>query len=72
MKFYVDVYDVPLETLELVGFQVIAEDDEFILVALKGEEQILSKKRPRFLYVEDYNDYIILTGARAVPVPPDD
>ncbi|WP_349369194.1 hypothetical protein [Salinarimonas sp.] len=72
MKFYVDVGDVPREILELVGFQVVFEDSEFMLVSLKGEEQIISKTPPSFLYVEDINDFAILSGARVVPAPPDD
>lgn len=69
MAHYVDVRDVPLELLELLGYYLVAEDDEFVLLTHKGEEYILSKDGPRLLYVEDHNDATILRSERVYPAP---
>ncbi len=70
MGKYVDITGVPDAFLDFMGYVFVSENDKFKIYVYKGEEIILSKKPPVFLYVEDDNDVPILKGYRSLPGPP--
>lgn len=70
MGAYVDVSDIPVDMLEFMGYIVVSEDNDFILVNHKGDEQILSKDPPRYLHVEDGNDADVFRKRKAYKAPP--
>jgi hypothetical protein len=70
MPWYVNVDGIPLEFLGFMGYNLVAEDDHFILLNHKGQDHVLPKEGPRFLYVEDDNDAAILRSRPRIPAPP--
>jgi len=70
MGRYVDITNVPDSFLSFMGYILIAEDDQFKVYTCKGEEIIIRKSPPVFLYVDDENDVQILKGYRSLPSPP--
>jgi hypothetical protein len=71
-RHYVNVTGIPLEFLELMGYDLVHEDDEFILLNHKGDEHVLSKHGCQYLYVDDQNDAAIFRSRSRIPAPPDD
>jgi hypothetical protein len=53
-----------------MGYVFVSENDQFKIYVCKGDEIILSKTPPVFLYVDDDNDVPILRGYRSMPCPP--
>ena len=70
MGHYVNVDGIPIEFLEFLGYTVYAENDDFYLLRCKGDDYILPKNSPRFLFIEDGNDAAILRNRRTIPRPP--
>jgi hypothetical protein len=70
MGKYVDITGISDSFLGFMGYVLVSEDDEFTIYTRKGEEIILSKIPPIFLFVEDDNDVPILRGYRSAPCPP--
>jgi hypothetical protein len=70
MGKYVDITGISDSFLGFMGYVLVSEDDEFKIYTCKGEEIILSKIPPIFLFVEDDNDVPILRGYRSAPCPP--
>jgi hypothetical protein len=67
----VDITDISDSDLEMLGYYLVEEDEEFALYDNKGEHFIVHRKGTRrFIYVEDVNDAIILRGRSTRPVPP--
>lgn len=71
MASYVDVAGISDQILELMGYVLVDEGDDFQLFVQKGEEHILPKAGRRLLRVEDDNDAAIFRSRRRIPVPPE-
>lgn len=69
MGSYVDITGLPTQFLEFMGYIVVDQNDEFILLNHKGEEHIIYKPKP-MLYVDDENDVAIFANRPRVPAPP--
>jgi hypothetical protein len=68
--YYVCIDGIELSKLEFLGYSLIRENDEFeIWSDLTGDEHIIAKGCPRYLYMEDLNDAIILGAVRVTPAP---
>jgi hypothetical protein len=72
MGSYVDVTGLAIEFLEFMGYVLVDEDDEFLLLNHKGDEHIIYKPGPRLLYVEDDNDVAIFKNRPRFDAPPAD
>ena len=68
MAVYVRLDDVDAETLSVVGFVLIDENEAYWVYRYLGEDVVVDKADP-FAYVDDINDAAIL-GSELVPVPP--
>ncbi len=69
-QWYVSIEHLTDEQLEFLGYPVVRENEEFkVYRDYTGEEQIVYKAGPRFLFVEDINDAVAMNAARAFPVP---
>lgn len=72
MRHHVSIAHVSEETLDFLGYFLIAEDDDHKLYHCKGEHIIVAKDDP-YLYVEDWNDAELLKGdVMSVPDTPED
>lgn len=58
MGWYVDISSVSLATLRTLGYDLVADDEEFRLFKYvhTGEEYIVSRNGCAYLYFDDYND----------------
>lgn len=70
MGHFVEVSGVPTDVLELLGWVLIEETEEFRVFIKKGELFIVDKTPPSFIFVDDYNDVPILRSHSRVPAPP--
>jgi hypothetical protein len=69
-RHYVDITGVSDAELEMLGYYLVEEEDEFALYDNKGEHFIVHRQgNRRFIYVEDINDAMILRGRATRPVP---
>ena len=72
MGSYVDITGLPTAFLEFMGYIVVAENDEFLLLNHKGDPHIIYKPGPQMLYVEDDNDVPIFKNRPRIDAPPDE
>ena len=70
MGSFVNIDGLPLSFLEFMSYVTVDENDEFMLVANKGDEQIISKIPPSMLWVDDDNDVAIFKNRPRIPAPP--
>jgi hypothetical protein len=70
MGSFVDVTGIPLRFLEVLGYILFEENEDFELLVNKGQPHLLPKEGSRLLYVEDDNDVSILRARRRIPAPP--
>lgn len=68
MAFYVSLDGVDEDTLSIVGFVLIDENEATKLYRYCGEDILVDKSDP-FVYVDDLNDAAIL-GSEIIPMPP--
>jgi hypothetical protein len=69
-RHYVDVTNIPDDILEIMGYCLFEQTDEFQLRVFKDEPYILPKEGKKFLYVEDANDAAIFRARAKIPAPP--
>jgi hypothetical protein len=70
--FYCRVDNVPKEVLDFLGYYLVREDDEFELWQdLYGEEHIVRKSGPKYFFVEDMNDALVLRASKVHRAPED-
>ncbi len=71
--FYCRIDNVSKEVLDFLGYHLIRENDEFELWQdLYGDEHILNKLGPKYLFVEDMNDASTLRASVVRAAPEDD
>ena len=69
-RWFVDIGGVSDATLAVLGYIVIAEDDDMTIYRYyDGDIHIVSKTGRRYLYVSDINDAITLNSKRAIEAP---
>jgi hypothetical protein len=71
MGSYVNIDGLEIGFLEFMGYVLVAENEEFLLLNHKGDEHIIYKPGPRFLYVADDNDVHIFKNRPRIPAPSD-
>jgi hypothetical protein len=72
-RFYVCIEGIPREVLEFLGYSFVRSNSEFELIAdYSGNEHIVNRKGPRFIFVDDVNDAHYLKGCRMVAAPDPD
>jgi hypothetical protein len=69
-RYYVDVTNIPDDLLEIMGYCLFEETEEFQLRVFKGDAYILRKEGKKFLYVEDANDAAIFRARAKIQAPP--
>lgn len=73
MEWYVNIDGISREVLEGIGYYVVYEDEEFILINHKGDEQIIDKSGPKELKVDDEEAGILEQYSsktkRRIPLP---
>ena len=58
--YYVDISEVPEDTLEFLGYYRLAENEKFKFYRdIYGDEHIVEKAHPR-IHMEDVNDAAII------------
>ena len=58
--YYVDISEVPEDTLEFLGYYCLAQNEEFKFYRdVYGDEHVVEKAHP-FIYMEDVNDAAII------------
>jgi hypothetical protein len=53
-----------------MGYTLVDQDEDFILLHHKGDDHVLSQRGCRYLYVEDPNDASALRNLNRIPAPP--
>ena len=70
MRYYVSIANVTDETLQFLGYVLVAEDDNTKLSSHFGDELLVDKEDP-FLLVDDVNDVQLIRGAGEIISTPD-
>ena len=65
-RYYVDITGITSGQLELAGFIVLFEDNEFMWLNQKGDHFLIDKAKP-YLYVDDRCDAEFLRDLRHQP-----
>lgn len=69
-RWYVSIDHLSDDQLEFLGYHVVKEDDEFVVYEdYAGEEHVVKKQGPKFIFVEDLNDAAAISSSRAFPAP---
>lgn len=72
-RWFVSIDHLSDDELEFFGWHRAREDDFFIVYerAYGEEPQIVPKTGPKFLYVDDYNDAMLMKAETIIFAPPD-
>jgi len=65
-RYYVNIIGITKPQLELAGFVVVLEDDEFMLLEQKGDVHLVEKAKP-YLFIDDRCDADFLKELRNQP-----
>ncbi len=70
-KWYVSIDNVPDDKLEFIGYLLVREDEEFFVYTHihSGDDFIIDKNGPKFLWVDDINDAIAINARVAMIAP---
>ena len=72
-RWYVGIDHLSDEELEFFGWYRSRENDAFIVYerAYGDDSQIVSKSGGKFMFVDDYNDALLMKADKIIFAPPD-